>query len=55
MRYLFVTLLALSLSTPAVAAHPVRHAAAAVAKATKKVVTAPARAIRHRASHRASR
>jgi hypothetical protein len=51
-RYLFVALLSLCLSSPAMAAcHgrcPIRSAGATVVKATKKVVTAPVRAIRHR-------
>lgn len=49
MRYLFVALLSLYVSSSAMAACPVRSAGAAVVKATKKVVTAPARAVRHRA------
>jgi hypothetical protein len=53
-RYLFVALLSLCLSSPAMAVchgHcPVRSAGATVVKATKKVVTAPVRIIRNRAS-----
>lgn len=54
MRYLVVALLSVCLSSPAMAAchgHcPVRSAGATVVKATKKVVTAPVRIIRNRAS-----